>query len=102
MNRAQFAGLTEAADAIPSGSQVVLGGAMTGSPMAMVRELIRRGKRDLDLVCSPIGGINVDMLVGAGCVRSVEFPQVSLGEFGMALNFRRAAEQGRIATREHS
>lgn len=102
MNAARITTLEEAVAAIPSGSQVVIGGAMVMSPMAAVRELIRQGKKDLDLVCSPIGGINVDMLAGAGCIRSVEFPQVSMGEFGMAPNFRRAVESGRIKTREHS
>lgn len=102
MNKSCFTTLSEAAAAVPCGSRIVIGGAMVGSPMAFVRELIRQGKNDLDLVCSPIGGINIDMLVGAGCARSVEFPQVSLGEFGMAQNFRRAVESGRVKTREHS
>lgn len=102
MNQAQFVPLSEAAAAVPSGSKIAVGGAMVMSPMSFVRELIRQGKQDLDLVAVPIGGINVDMLVGAGAVRSVEFPQVSMGEFGMAPNFRRAAETGAIRTREHS
>ncbi|GAB4365892.1 MAG: hypothetical protein Kow00128_08890 [Deltaproteobacteria bacterium] len=102
MNQAQFLSLSEAAAAVPSGSQVAIGGGMVMSPMSLVRELIRRRKTDLDLVVIPIGGINVDMLVGAGAVRSVEFPQVSLGEFGMAPNFRRAVESGRIRPKEHS
>jgi glutaconate CoA-transferase subunit A len=102
MNRALFVTLDEAVRAVPSGSRVALGGAMVMPSMAAVRELIRQGKKDLDLVVSPIGGINVDMLCGAGIPRSVEFPQVSLGEYGMAPNFRRAVEAGRIAVREHS
>jgi len=102
INRAQFVSLVEAAGAIPSGSRVVIGGGMVMPPMSFVRGMIRQGKKDLDIVCSPIGGINVDLLVGAGCARSVEFPQVSLGEFGMAPNFRRAVEAGRLKTREHS
>jgi glutaconate CoA-transferase subunit A len=102
MNQAPFVTLAEAAAAVPSGTKIAIGGAMVMSPMSFVREMIRREKRNLDLVAVPIGGINVDMLVGAGCVRSVEFPQISLGEFGMAPNFRRAVERGRIATHEHS
>ena len=102
MNKARFVPLAEAAAAVPSGSRVVIGGAMVMPPMAFVRELVRQGKTELDLVCSPIGGMNVDMLAGAGCARSVEFPQVSMGEFGMAPNFRRAVEAGSLKTREHS
>ncbi len=102
MNKARFTSLAEAAAAVPSGCRVAIGGAMVMPPMAFIRELVRQGKKDLDLVCSPIGGINVDMLAGAGCARSVEFPQVSMGEFGMAPNFRRAVETGTLETREHS
>ena len=102
LNQARFVPLSEAAGAVPAGSRIVIGGAMVMPPMSFVREMVRQGKKDLDLVCSPLGGINVDMLAGAGCARSVEFPQISLGEFGMAPNFRRAVEAGRLATREHS
>ena len=102
MNQARFVTLSEAAAAVPSGAKIAIGGAMVMSPMSFVREMVRQEKRDLDLVVVPIGGINVDMLVGAGCVASVELPQVSLGEYGMAPNFRRAVESGRIVTREHS
>lgn len=102
MNQAQFVTLAEAAAAVPSGTKIAIGGAMTMSPMAFVREMVRQEKRDLDLVVVPIGGINVDLLVGAGCVRSIEFPQISMGEFGMAPNFRRGVETGRIVPHEHS
>ncbi len=102
MNRARFVPLSEAAAAVASGSRVAMGGAMVMPPMAFTRELVRQRKTDLHLVCSPIGGIDIDMLAGAGCASSVEFPQVSLGEYGMAPNFRRAVESGRISTREHS
>jgi glutaconate CoA-transferase subunit A len=102
MNQAQFVTLAEAAGSVPSGAKIAIGGAMTMSPMAFVRELVRQEKRDLDLVVVPVGGINVDLLVGAGCARSIEFPQISMGEFGMAPNFRRGVESGRIVTHEHS
>ncbi len=102
MNQARFVTLAEAVAAVPSGGKIAIGGAMVMSPMSFVREMIRQEKRDLDLVVVPIGGVNIDMLAGAGCVRSVEFPQVSLGEYGMAPNFRRCVEQGKIVTHEHS
>jgi glutaconate CoA-transferase subunit A len=102
VNQAPYVTLAEAAAAIPSGAKIAVGGAMMMSPMAFVREMIRQEKRDIDLVVVPVGGINADMLIGAGCVRSVEFPQISLGEYGMAPNFRRAVETGKIVTHEHS
>jgi len=99
---AEFIGLEDAVSGISNGSKVVIAGAMANSPMALVRDLIRQGKKDLDLVVSPIGGINIDMLIGAGSARSIEFPQVSMGEYGLAPNFRRAAEKGRIKLFEHT
>ncbi|RMG57700.1 MAG: hypothetical protein D6713_09130 [Deltaproteobacteria bacterium] len=99
---AQFVSLKEAVSLVEDGSVVAVTGAMSAPPMSLVRELIRQGKRNLHVVVSPIGGINVDMLIGAGCVAKAEFPQISLGEFGLAPNFRRAAEEGTIETLEHT
>ena len=65
-----------------------------GAAMAAVRALIRRGARDLRLWCLPAAGLQADLLVGAGCVASIECSGVSLGEFGAAPRFRRAAESG--------
>ncbi len=64
-------------------------------PMALVRSIIRLGRRRLDLV-SPFGGIDIDILVGAGTAASVVYGFVSLDVFGLAPNFRRALEQGDI------
>ena len=64
--------------------------------MAAVRALIRRGARDLRLWCLPAAGLQADLLIGAGCVASIECSGVSLGEFGAAPRFRRAAENGTV------
>jgi len=100
--QADFVNLEDAVATISSGSSLVITGAMSNAPMALVRELIRQKKTDLHVTVSPVGGINVDLLIGAGAVRSVEFPQISLGEFGLAPNFRRAAEKGSIKLFEHT
>lgn len=99
---AEFVQISEAISTIENGSTLVITGAMANAPMSLVRELIRQGKKDLSMVLSPIGGINADMLIGAGAVKSIEFPQISLGEYGMAPNFRRACEEGLIETLEHT
>ncbi len=65
-------------------------------PMALVRALIRRQVRDLHLLCVPIGGLAVDMLIGAGCVSAIQCAAVSLGEFGLAPRFGAAVEEGRV------
>ena len=71
-----------------------------GVSMAMTRPIIERGARNLDLVCVPTGGLQVDQLIGAGCVRSVETSAVSLGEAGGAPRFNAAVKEGTIALRD--
>lgn len=89
--------LEDAVASIPDGAAVGLGGAVTaGHPMALVRALARRGARDLTLV-APTGGIEVDLLVAAGCVRAVMASYVGI-EVVAAVGpvFRRAAQEGAI------
>ena len=58
-------------------------------PMAAVRALVRRGVRGLHLVTVPQAGIAADLLIGAGCVATVETAAVSLGELGNASTLQR-------------
>jgi glutaconate CoA-transferase subunit A len=93
--------LSEAAAHVGDGDVVALGGALSyREPMALVRELIRQGRRHLHVVGSA-HGIDVDLLVGAGAVTVVEESYVGYEQdFGLAPAYRRAAESGRIALRE--
>lgn len=81
---------------VPDGALVALPAEQSFVPMALVRAIIQRGVRDLRLLCVPIGGMAVDMLIGAGCVSRVECAAVSLGEFGLAPRFGAAVENGTI------
>ncbi|MDP1907360.1 MAG: CoA transferase, partial [Hyphomicrobium sp.] len=65
-------------------------------PMALVMALIRRRVRNLHLLAVPIGGLAADLLIGAGCVKTVEAAAVSLGEAGPAPRFTEAAETGSV------
>lgn len=67
-----------------------------GVSMAITRPLIRHGVGDLHLVCVPTGGLQVDQLIGAGLVRSVETSAVSLSEAGGAPRFNDAVKKGSI------
>jgi glutaconate CoA-transferase subunit A len=88
---------------VQSGMTVGIGGGpLLAAPMALVREVVRSGARDLHLVASSTGGIALDLLIGAGCAASAEFAQIVLNEHGPAPNFRRWAEAGRLACRDHS
>ena len=63
--------LEEAAGEVADGATVALGGlSMNAVPMAFVRELARRGVRDLTLVAI-VHGMPVEWLVAGGCVRKV-------------------------------
>ena len=64
--------------------------------MALTRALIRRKARGLHLVCVPISGMQADLLIGAGCVDTIETSAVSLGEYGSAPRFLAALRSGRL------
>ena len=44
----------------------------------------------------PVGGLQADLLIGAGCVATLETSAVSLGEFGPAPRFSEAVRAGKI------
>lgn len=81
---------------IEPGMRVALPVDYAGVSMAMTRPMIEHGANDLHLVCVPTGGLQVDMLVGAGLVRRVETSAVSLGEAGGAPRFAAAVKEGTI------
>ena len=95
--------LSEVGRYVQSGMTVGIGGGpLLAAPMALVREVIRSGARDLHLVASSTGGIAFDLLIGAGCAASVEFAQITFDEYGSAPNFRRHAEAGRLRCLDHT
>lgn len=79
--------------AIPNGASVAIG---RPSALALIRALIRIGRRDLHLVGVPTGDIGVELLVAAGCARSIETSGVDLGEYGQAPAFAEAVKEGRL------
>jgi glutaconate CoA-transferase subunit A len=92
--------LPELADRVPDGALVGVPPDYSGVAMALTRELIRRPARDLRIFCLPQGSIQVDMLIGAGCVADVETAAVTLGEYGAAPCFSRAVEEGRLVVKD--
>jgi glutaconate CoA-transferase, subunit A len=94
--------LSEAAALVRSGTTLGLGGLMLRRhPMALIRQIIRQGTKDLTLQ-TWVGGIDVDLLVGAGCATRVEAAYEGLGPLGSAPNVRRAAETGALAIEDFS
>lgn len=88
--------LSELVAQIPDGARVAFGGfAVYQKPMAAVREIIRQKKRGLTIV-GTVHSMDVDLLVGAGCVERVETSYVGLEKYGLAPNFRRAVQNGKL------
>src|SRR6266542_6855707 len=93
--------LSEAAAQVGDGDTEALGGALSyREPMALVRELIRQGRRGLHVVGSA-HGIDVDLLVAAGAIAVCEESYVGFEQdLGLAPAYRRAAETGAVEVRE--
>jgi glutaconate CoA-transferase subunit A len=85
---------------VPDGASVALAPDYSGCALAVIRALIRRGVRDLHLIGVPQLGFQADLLIGAGCVRSLEAAAVTLGEEGPAPRFVAALRAGTIEVRD--
>ncbi len=92
-----FCSLDDLAARVPDGAKLAVPRDITGPAMAATRALIRRGVRGLHLVCVPTSGLQADLLIGAGCVATLETSAVTLGEFGPAPRFTAAVKAGSIA-----
>lgn len=92
--------LEQIALAIPDGTLLGVPADYSGVPMAATRALIARGARDLRLFCLPLTTIQGDMLIGAGCVASVEAAAVTLGEYGLAPRFTQGVLDGAFEMRD--
>lgn len=97
MNHTNFySSVDDLAAVIPSGSQIAIGKNQTGVPCELVRALVRGEVTDLHVVGVPTGGYAIDLLIGAGCVATVESSAVTLDETGSAPRFVNAVKAGQI------
>jgi glutaconate CoA-transferase subunit A len=85
---------------IADGCLLVVPREVSGVPMAATRALIRRGVKRLQLVALPTSSLQADLLIGAGCIESLETSAVSLGEFGPAPRFTAAVRAGAIRMKD--
>jgi glutaconate CoA-transferase, subunit A len=85
---------------IADGCMLVVPREVSGVPMAATRELIRRGVKQLYLVALPTSSLQADLLIGAGCIETLETSAVSLGEFGPAPRFTAAVISGTITLKD--
>ena len=88
----------EAIAGIHDGMTIAIGGFNTAShPMALVRRIIKSGIRNLTVVGGTIAGLELDLMIGAGCVDRVVTSSVtgeSLAPIGPF--FRARAESGEL------
>lgn len=95
--------LADAVAQIDDGATVALSGnTFHRSPSAAVHELVRQGKKGLRVV-KTAGAYDVDLLAGAGSIDRAAVGYVGFEAlFGLAPNYRRAVEQGRLHVEEHA
>ncbi len=95
--------LEQAAAAVKTGARVVMSANLHRAPMALLRQLVRQGARDLRVVGVVGGEINIDFLVGAGAVSVVDTCSVTLGEFARTgPNFARYVLAGRVRSLDNT
>lgn len=96
MSTDPFSSVATLGAAVPDGALLAVPKDDLGVAMAATRELIRRGARNLHLVCVPASGLQADLLIGAGCVSTVETSAITLGEYGTGPRFAAAVREGRV------
>jgi glutaconate CoA-transferase, subunit A len=88
---------------VHDGDHLVLGGFVTNrKPYAAVHEIIRQGVKDLYLQSGPGGG-DVDLLIGANCVKVLFNSYVAnSGYTQVGRQFRKYIEEGKILCEDYS
>jgi glutaconate CoA-transferase, subunit A len=95
-------GEDDAASLIKSGDVIIVGGFGTvNHPMSIIRALVRRNVKELTVIGAATAGLEIDLLIGAGCVRKVIAPYIG-AELHAPIGhcFRRAAERSEIEVYE--
>ncbi len=95
--------LSEAVKEVPeNGCSISFGGfAITRNPIAFVNEMIRQKKKSLDIY-QVIAGMDTELLVGAGSVKSLSYSAGSLDRFGRFERINEAINKGEIDVREYT
>ena len=103
MNTSKLMSLEEAISTfVQDGDIIGIGGlSFWRKPVSACREIIRQEKKDLT-ICTFVGGIEVDMLIGGECVSEIKASFVGMEVFGMAPYYRKAIEEGKIKVSEES
>ena len=100
----KYVALEEAAEIVQDGHTLALGGmTLYRRPLSFVKALLSRGKRPRELtLLSFTGGLESDLLIGAGCVQTVRSAYFGLEAFGFAPMFTEYAQGQRIRVLEET
>ena len=95
--------LQQAAAMINDGDVLIATGfTIWRKPMALIYEMIRQKKRDLHIIVNN-GSFDVDMLIGAGCVRAMETNYCGFEIYGkIGNNYARALREEKLIVEEYS
>jgi len=98
----KITGIEMAIELIEDGDNLTISGfGPYTMPMALVREIIRQSKKNLEL--TSIGeALAADMLVGAGCIKKIRMSNYMFEGYGRCYNFSRGVEQGTIQVEDYS
>lgn len=89
--------LEDAASLVRNGSQIVMSARMDWAPMALIRQVVKQGSKELRLIGCVGGQLNLDFPVGAGAVESIDTCSVGLtGYARTGPNFARHVTEGRV------
>lgn len=79
---------------ISDGAKIAIPADYAGVSMVATRALIRKGVKNLHLVGAPTTGLQAELLIGAGCVKTLESSALTLGEYGPAPRFTKSVRDG--------
>ncbi len=87
-----------AAAEIRDGMTVAIGGFInSGTPMCLIRQIIKNGVRDLTVVGPASSGLGIDLMIGAGCVKRIVTAYMGAEVYcPVAPFFRAMAEDGQL------
>jgi glutaconate CoA-transferase, subunit A len=101
--QSKLTSLAAAVSRIPDDGRLAIGGnTIHRGPGAAVHEIVRQGKRGLDVI-KTAGTYDIDLLCATGCASSVSAGYVGYETvFGLAPSYRAAVESGAVTASEHA
>jgi glutaconate CoA-transferase, subunit A len=95
--KSKVVSMEQAASMVKEGMMIYVGGGHShNAPAAFMRQLIRQGTKNITLVPGAASGYQTDVILGTGQIKTLYMSYVGLDYIGIAPNFKRLAESGRL------